>query len=201
MKLTIIRHGQTTYNEKNLLNATIDTNLTKKGELQATITGKYLNKKFNKIYSSPRIRTKETTKLITNNNKNIIIDENLIERDYGIFEAKPYLEVKEQLKNSKPEDNKKYKIEQIEKFQKRIKQFIQTNILKKENLGKQILIVSHSGTIKMLIYQLIKSDQNYKQFKNSIKLNNCSITTIEFETIDKIKSQNIGFDKHLKELK
>ena len=69
MKIYFVRHGQTQANIENVY-YTLDDSihpLTKRGEKQATHTGKYLDKieKFDLIISSSKLRCIQTAKLIS----------------------------------------------------------------------------------------------------------------------------------------
>jgi broad specificity phosphatase PhoE len=94
MKITIgiARHGEDTYNVKNLLNGRTNTELTPNGMVQATQLGKKLqHKNISKIYSSPLDRAYKTAQIIsqfTTHTTPEIIPE-LTERDYGKLTGQP----------------------------------------------------------------------------------------------------------------
>ena len=91
-RIIFVRHGQSTENKASTDNKSYDPNnikLTDEGKKQAMITGKYLYKvfgKFDKVYSSPATRCKETANIIMkeiNHKKKLDINELLIEVGYN----------------------------------------------------------------------------------------------------------------------
>jgi broad specificity phosphatase PhoE len=84
-RIIFVRHGESTENKASTDNKSYDVNnikLTELGEKQAMITGKYLYKvfgKFDKVYSSPATRCKETANMTLRVNlllrNNIIMEE------------------------------------------------------------------------------------------------------------------------------
>ena len=86
-KLVLIRHGQSTYNEKNLFTGWQDVNLTPKGIQEAHNAAPIINDiSFTHAFTSKLKRAKNTLTIILNDiNQNIEITENIAlnERDYG----------------------------------------------------------------------------------------------------------------------
>ena len=91
-RIIFVRHGESTENKASTDNKSYDPNnikLTELGKKQAMITGKYLYKifgKFDKVYSSPATRCKETANIIMeeiNHKKKLNIDELLVEVGYN----------------------------------------------------------------------------------------------------------------------
>ena len=153
MKLYLVRHGESIANsESKHQGESYDTDLTEVGIQQAKKLAKRLKEfKFDIIYSSHLKRAKQTAKEINSyHNKEIIINENLKERDNGDFSGKVYTE--ELWKDIQGDEfnrkapNGENRIEQL----KRVKIVID-DILK---LNKDILIVSHGGTIKSILANL-----------------------------------------------
>ena len=65
MKIVVIRHGTTDWNDKNLAQGSTDNPLNERGMEQARITGKRLRGMgITKIYSSPLIRARQTSQII-----------------------------------------------------------------------------------------------------------------------------------------
>jgi probable phosphoglycerate mutase len=98
LKIYLARHGQDQDNVKGILNGHRDEPLTELGESQAQELAqkiKAANIKFDKIYSSPLIRTSQTAKIIADA---LSMDKPepmplLIERDFGIMTGKPIAEL------------------------------------------------------------------------------------------------------------
>ena len=86
--LTIIRHGQSTYNLANLFTGNVDAPLTPLGEEEARQAGKKIkNYLYNIAYTSTLLRAKETLRIILEEMKQpsipIIMNAALNERMYG----------------------------------------------------------------------------------------------------------------------
>ena len=86
-KLILIRHGQSTYNEKNLFTGWADVDLTEKGINEAKEAAPLIdNIKFTHAFTSQLKRAQNTLDIILKNinqKLNIIRDLSLNERDYG----------------------------------------------------------------------------------------------------------------------
>ena len=97
MTVTIIRHGETAMNSKDLICGITDIPLTEKGILQAKETANRLVQKINSrelppvthIISSPLIRAKQTAECIASIlGIKVAEDSRLTEQNYGSFEGK-----------------------------------------------------------------------------------------------------------------
>lgn len=92
MKIWIARHGQTRYNAKRLMQGRTDEPLNETGIEQAKEARKKIgNIKFDAVYASPLKRAQVTGSIIGNVDlSELIIDERLIEADFGKYELKNY---------------------------------------------------------------------------------------------------------------
>ena len=162
--LITVRHGKTNYNLNRLYSGINDSPiLLDEAKKQAFEKGKIL-KQYNLdiAYISPLIRAKDTF-IEINKTLNIpfIEDIDLIERDFKEYEGKPY----ESFNYSicwNIEKSKDVKIESIEDMVNRIERTL--NKIKKESKGKNVLIVAHSGTCRVIKY--IMKGKNEKDLKN-----------------------------------
>ena len=85
----IIRHGQTELNNAHVLQGRSDCPLNESGIVQAREVGQWLMDKgiiFSYVYSSPLKRAVRTAELIARE-KPIVVDDRLIEMDYGPYEG------------------------------------------------------------------------------------------------------------------
>lgn len=83
----IIRHGKTDQNQANVLQGRSNYPLNKVGKKEAEIAAEKLKKvKFSYVFSSPLIRAIQTAEIVAGN-VNPIIDDRLIEMDYGPYEG------------------------------------------------------------------------------------------------------------------
>lgn len=181
-KIYFIRHGQTKANKERLLCGCLDWDLNKEGIKQAKQAASNLSKiKVDFIISSPLKRAKHTAYIISRKLgiKKITFEKTLIEKSEGLWEGKSYWEVrrddpkgykqwlKDTFRNSPP------KGESVLDLDRRVKKFYKT-VLKKYN-GKNIIVVCHSGPIRLFILHLLKADIDKFWY---LKVENGSITEI-----------------------
>lgn len=91
MRLCVVRHGQTALNAQDRICARVDDPLNEIGRKQAEEAGKRLQGiAFACAYCSPLSRARETARIIARyTGVEPVIDERLIEQDYGIFDQGP----------------------------------------------------------------------------------------------------------------
>ena len=136
-----VRHGQTEWNKIGRMQGHIDIELNDEGKNQAQIVKEKLNGiKFDKVFSSPLKRAKETAKIICD--QEIIIDDRLIERYNGELEGKLKTEIEVFPDFNDPNDTR-FGIESLDHFKERINSFLD-EIVKKYK-GKNILVATHAG--------------------------------------------------------
>ena len=168
-KIYFVRHGQTKANKLRLLFGHLDWDLTKEGVRQAKNSSIRLTKitkkeKIDYIISSPLKRANHTATIIAKKLKikKIITDKDLMEKSEGLWEGKSFWEVrKEDPKNylrwlKDPFTIKPPKGESVIDLNERVKKFYKT-ILKKHS-GKNIIVVTHSGPIRLFILNLLQAN-------------------------------------------
>ena len=145
MKIYLIRHGSIDPNLLKLYNSE-DVDLNEIGIKQAkSLRDKIKNIQYEIIIASPLIRAKHTADLINVNNKKIIVNDKLKERDPGSLNGKSY-DVTNREEYWNYYTNIQYGTsENIKLFFYRIYEFIEE--LKKEDYNN-VLIVAHSGVSK-----------------------------------------------------
>ncbi|QUH28570.1 histidine phosphatase family protein [Vallitalea guaymasensis] len=154
-KIGIIRHGETEWNKLTKLQGREDIDLNKTGLEQARVVGEYLKKyNWDIVFSSPLKRAKSTAKVIaeTIGEEEVILEEDLIERDYGKASG---MTLDERLE--KYPDRKYAGMENWQLLRERVNNKVLE--LAKRYEDKNILIVSHGGAINSLLYTL--SDGEY----------------------------------------
>ena len=93
-KLILVRHGQTEMNAEGLYFGKLNPPLNDLGINQAyEAKNKLLNIDYDKIYSSPLERAKQTAEICNYLDKDIIFDSNLEEINFGIFEGLTFKEI------------------------------------------------------------------------------------------------------------
>ena len=150
MHLVVVRHGESEYNKSNLVCGISDSKLTEKGLSQAIRLKEVLSTyKFSVVYTSPLIRAIETAKIITGNNiAQIVIDERLIERNYGDYEGCDetlisFKEIKWELGIRMPGQG-----ESIFQMIQRVYSFLDD--LKSDNVMDTVIIVCHCGICRII---------------------------------------------------
>lgn len=101
MEIYLVRHGETVWNKKGLLQGRTDIELSDEGINLAKITSeKIADIYFDKIYSSPLSRAYETAKILRGGREiEIIKDERLRELSFGTNEGKNSIKLQEDENN------------------------------------------------------------------------------------------------------
>lgn len=175
MELYLVRHGQTDFNLKKLIQGHKNNPLNEHGIKQAKMVAQYLkanNYYFDELLSSPLLRAYQTAEEIKREyqfKKDIILNEQFIERDFGKFEG---LEVplyineisKDTFLDPTYEDNKKIRDRVYQAF------------LNLENVykNKKVLLVCHSHTIKALLSSL-DSHYNFTTYLTNVSIHHFSL--------------------------
>ena len=117
MKLYILRHGETDYNNQGRFQGQNDISLNERGKKQAEETKiKLKDIKFDKVFVSPLKRAIETAKIVVPD-YNLEVDNRIIERSFGKLEGKKgYLDYEKKIEE--------YKIESIFKLEQRVEYFL-----------------------------------------------------------------------------
>lgn len=157
--LYLVRHGQTKWNVDNRLQGKLDSPLTETGIEQAKQLAQRLSGvPFQCIYSSSSHRTLETATYLRGDREiELIPSDALMEMGFGIWEGQKWSEIQELYPtdlaciNQHPEkyEAKESQGETLYDVEKRAIPFLQ-QLLKKHE-GGNILIVSHSITIKVIV--------------------------------------------------
>ncbi|WP_157950068.1 histidine phosphatase family protein [Vallitalea okinawensis] len=149
-RVCIIRHGETEWNKLTKLQGREDIDLNETGLEQARMVGEHLKQyDWDHIISSPLKRAQSTATIIarTIGIEEVILEENLIERDYGEASG---MTLKERL--IKYPDRDYDNMEDWFHLRDRVHKVVLELAQKYED--KNILIVSHGGAINSLLYTL-----------------------------------------------
>jgi len=172
-EVTFIRHGQTEWNTEKREMGHLDSPLTKKGEKQAAALAERLKgHKFSALYSSDLGRALHTAQYIsTAVNLPIITDEELRERNMGIFQGHTRKEMAKlypfEWKQYNSEDKFDYIIPQGESQRQRYERSIRVfNRLADQHPKEKIVMVSHGGILRGIFeYVLNIAPGNEDSFK------------------------------------
>lgn len=186
MELYLIRHGETVWNAKGLLQGKHDIELNEKGIIAAKKYGKKIeNVYFDKIYSSPLQRAYKTAEIIKGNrNIQIITDERLRELSFGDCEGTDFRVWRE---NKCPyhwffDDPAQYIAprngENLVDLCERTKDFIESVIEPQLNNATRIMIVAHGALNASIMTYLEKRDLSH--FWGDGLQGNCEATVYTF---------------------
>lgn len=144
----IVRHGETEWNTKRLIQGHGDSPLTKAGVKQAKNLAKRLkNISFDAVFSSDLLRAKRTAQIITQEKKTAVkTAQALRERSFGRFEGKQIDEFRKELQR----DFEEY--ESDEELMQRFIPFLREATI--TYVGKKILIVTHGGVMRSFLVHL-----------------------------------------------
>ena len=176
MKIYLIRHGESTSDVKERYDEDYDDNLTKKGIKEAGVIAKKLsNSNIEIIFTSPKIRALQTTKILKSelNCKTMVLDD-LSEQDiYGAYpelsKDQPEEEYRRLGEILADQDEMIEGVETYSHFKKRVVKSFSELIRQDFNV---IAIVTHGGPIRIIFREILKLGE----FK---KIGNASIILLE----------------------
>ena len=142
--LYFVRHGQTNHNLNKLLAGRCDISLNENGLKQAhELAFKSKNIHFDLIFCSPLLRAKQTCEIINKeHDATVIIKEELVERDFGIYESKEYSCIESNKAWNYYSDAYNGEMESLKDVFKRVNKVLEE--IKIKYKGKNILIVAHN---------------------------------------------------------
>lgn len=159
MKLILVRHGISQHNVGSLISGgKSDPDLSPEGIAGVKEISQYVdNDKIDAVYASPLKRAYQTAELLTNNSKKIIVDQRLIEMDFGSWEgrdAKPlyekYPDAFDYMGMFSPNFVKYVQnAESYDDLIERCRSFM--NDLKRNESDKTVMVVCHGFTIRGIL--------------------------------------------------
>jgi len=189
---TFVRHGQTYWNKNGIMHGQYDIPLNFTGIKQAKKVSEELkNEHFDLCFCSPLQRARSTafSILVNHRNTKIIYDERLKELNKGLLEGK-HLNSEQLLKKEDSNFLSKFSIESKNQFYSRVKSFVDET--ERKYSGKKILIVAHSGTIKMLFFSFNFPRIELNKAYYSLHIKNCKAYKPDSITVEDRKMK-IGF--------
>lgn len=152
--LCLVRHGETAWNTERRLQGHLDIPLNKIGHAQAQATATSLaDHQFAALYTSDLKRARQTAQTIADlHGLTPVINEQLRERHYGVFQGLTYDEAQAQF----PDDYARFVArdcisplpggsESLHAFELRITTMLEA--LANQHRGEQILIITHGGVL------------------------------------------------------
>lgn len=155
-KIFIVRHGQSTDNAQDILGGHRDSELTETGREQARVVAEKLREHdIDVIYASPLKRAYETAEIIARSNgfSQIIRDEDLKERYFGVLTGKKVADIKNYSDNFIHSDGIDYFLdaEGAEDFPSTYKRAQKVlSDIREKHPDKNVLIVTHGDIGKMI---------------------------------------------------
>lgn len=205
----LIRHGETDWNIQGKLQGHTDVALNEKGELQALkLKEKFEQLNFSACFTSDLTRAKKTA-VIALGSKQVKMVETpaLRERYMGLWEGRLTKELKNWFKENAistdqlPKQNYlSYKwqsdIESYSEVYERLSRFVRSQAV--SHLGSSILLSSHGGVLRSVLYTLdFRSDLRWQVFNCAyIRLRvsqDLEISIVEYEGAKPIKEASISF--------
>lgn len=165
--LTLIRHGQSTYNLANLFTGNVDAPLTALGETEAREAGKKINNYlYNIAYTSTMIRARETLRIILEEIKKnsipIIMNAALNERMYGSLQGQNKAAIAAKYGQAQLDIwRRSYEVrppggESLEDTYNRTVPYYKSAIEPKIKKGDNVLLVAHGNSLRALVMYLEK---------------------------------------------
>lgn len=202
MVFIVLRHGQSIWNRVNMLAGWTDVPLSFQGKQESYIAANILKKiRFDYVYTSDLMRTKETCLIIKNVlNQNFIIESspNLKERDYGMLTGKNRNEL---INEFNEEDIKRWRRsyfgkppggENLDDVKKRIGNYYDKNIYPVLKNNNNVLIISHSNSLRALFVHLeLKNETTIEDFE----IDNCIPINIDIYNKNFYYENNLNISK------
>lgn len=188
MRLILVRHGQTEWNQLGRIHGRTDIPLNDTGIMQARAAGEWLSqRRIDAVYSSPMQRAFDTaTEIARPHGLPVISLDDIIEIDFGLWEKK----TADELKKLYPEywndwswhlDEDKSANMQAESaytILNRVKRAL-NSIFEENTAGSTAVVVSHTMPIKLIMANAIGLPLKSLQ---SIKVGNCGICELDMNT-------------------
>jgi len=191
-KYILIRHGQTYWNKNGIMHGQYDIPLNDTGINQAySVANELKQQHFDYCYCSPLQRAKSTANKILRHHRHTTVkyDTRLMELNKGLLEGQ-HLNSEKLLKTEDLKFLHKYQIESKSAFLSRVKSFLDD--IERKHTNKQILIVAHSGTIKMFMFALYPPKKALHQAYYDLHIQNCKAYTLTSSAL-KGSKMKIGF--------
>lgn len=178
MKIFLIRHGQTVWNEQVRIQGRADIPLNDKGQQQLSTTGQILagfGEPIDLIITSPLQRARKSAQIVAEcvgyDVEKIVVDERLTELSSGMAEGLTGKERDEKYPNGVPG------METVEEVSKRARNALEEYL--DTYAGKNLVIIGHVGIIKVIIEVLTKGAIPYSY--SNIPIGNGAIVQLEYD--------------------
>ncbi|NMJ77104.1 hypothetical protein GLU64_01690 [Nanohaloarchaea archaeon] len=198
MEIFLCRHGETDHNSSSIVQGHMEVELNEKGSSQAVkLADKLARLEPDYLYSSPLLRTMQTSKEISDQTGLEIREESLLkEVDQGDFEGETVQVMIEAMNNAESENHEwaPKNGESMEEARERAARFLQK--LKEKHQNQTVAAVAHGGFKSVMILEAL--GHNSKNF-NKIAQDNCCINVIKLDSEHGTVVQKVNDTSHLEE--
>ena len=179
MKIYVIRHGQTVWNAKGIIQGHSQNRLSKTGKAQVEESAlKLKNEKIDLIISSPLMRTMQTANIMNQyHGVKIIKNEKIIENHQGIFTGRKKSDLTQKELEQKLKMSKDAKMETMEEVEARTRKFMDE--IKHKYSDKTLLVVTHN-----IVASAIESIAKYNKFDKEIFVKKITFDNAELKKIE-----------------
>ena len=196
-----MRHGETEYNVKRLIQGQVDSPLTPNGIEQIKKKAKeFKHIDFDLAFSSDLLRAKRTAEIIALEHKLAVETTELLrERSFGKYEGQPsevlqtYYELYEKLRDEERFTFSKDNVESDEQLMARIITFLRETAI--THPGKTILVASHGTVLRILLIHL--GFGTYQTLPSRC-IDNLAWTRLESDGVDFFVKETEGVHKQEK---
>ena len=188
MRLILVRHGQTEWNQLGRIQGRTDIPLNDTGIMQARAAGEWLSQRsIDAVYSSPMQRAFDTaTEIARPHGLPVISLDDIIEIDFGLWEKKTADELKKLYPeywndwswHLDEEMSANMQAESAYTILNRVKRAL-NSIFEENTAGSTAVVVSHTMPIKLIMANAIGLPLKSLQ---SIKVGNCGICELDMNT-------------------
>ncbi len=201
MLFYILRHGETDMNKKGVMQGRMDVPLNHNGRELAVLTGRAMaGIRFDKCFSSPLVRAKETAETVLRESGNdvpVMIDERITEIDFGVFDGKCFSEAGEQAHVffTKPFEFTGFPGgERVREVCDRTQAFLKEQIAKDD--GGTYLTSMHGCAMRAMVNFLLEDPADYWLGRAPY---NCSVTVVRAEggKASMVETDKVFYDKSL----
>lgn len=182
MKIYIVRHGETDWNKKGIIQGSTDIVLNDTGIAQAYQTKQLLELiNFDCIYCSPLMRARQTADIINEDIKApLVIDNRLAERNFGLFEGRNVKDIDFKSIWDLNNDISNNKIESTISFFERVHEAL-IDIIKLDY--NNVIIVAHGG-VSLPVYSFFYNLEKESDYV-SYMLKNCEVACYDTKSMKK----------------
>jgi probable phosphoglycerate mutase len=187
IRLLLVRHGETDWNQQSRYQGQVDISLNENGKLQSEKVAEFLKDiSIDKVYSSSLLRAKETAEIILQQHQNVNLELNdgFKEIIHGAWEGKSETEIEQEFPGELQrwrETPEQFQMPAGENFQQVWQRTVEVyeSIIKAALTEKlnTILIVAHGGTNQILLCHILGlSAEHFWNFRQS----NCCLNVIDY---------------------